>query len=84
MVTGAGSGIGKAVAMTLARAGYALILNDVVSKAGEQTLQEIQGAGGKALFLQADISDVTQVRRMFEEGLVLKEENVYRLPEPAA
>jgi len=43
MVTGAGSGIGKAVAMTLARAGYALILNDVVSKAGEQTLQEIQG-----------------------------------------
>ena len=68
MVTGAGSGIGKAVAMTLARAGYALILNDVVSKAGEQTLQEIQGAGGKALFLQADISDVTQVRRMFEEA----------------
>jgi len=68
MVTGAGSGIGKAVAMTLARAGYALILNDVVQKAGEQTLQEIQGAGGKALFLQADVSDVTQVRRMFEEA----------------
>ena len=68
MVTGAGSGIGKAVAMTLARAGYALILNDVVPKAGEQTLQEIQGTGGKALFLQADVSDVTQVRRMFEEA----------------
>jgi 3-oxoacyl-[acyl-carrier protein] reductase len=68
MVTGAGSGIGKAVAMTLARAGYALVLNDVVQKAGEQTLQEIQGAGGKALFLQADVSDVTQVRRMFEEA----------------
>ena len=68
MVTGAGSGIGKAVAMTLARTGYALVLNDVVSKAGEQTLQEIQGTGGKALFLQADVSDVNQVRRLFEEA----------------
>jgi len=68
MVTGAGSGIGKAVAMTLARAGYALVLNDVVPKAGEQTLQEIEAAGGKAVFLQADVSDVTQVRGMFEEA----------------
>jgi 3-oxoacyl-[acyl-carrier protein] reductase len=68
MITGAGSGIGKAVAMTLARAGYALVLNDVVQKAGEQTLQEIEGTGGKALFLQADVSDVGQVRRMFEEA----------------
>ena len=68
MVTGAGSGIGKAVAMTLARAGYALVLNDVVPKVGEQTLQDIEGEGGKALFLQADVSDVNQVRRMFEEA----------------
>jgi 3-oxoacyl-[acyl-carrier protein] reductase len=68
MVTGAGSGIGKAVAMTLSRSGYALVLNDLVPKAGEQTLQEIQRAGGKALFLQADVSDVTEVRRMFEEA----------------
>jgi 3-oxoacyl-[acyl-carrier protein] reductase len=68
MITGAGSGIGKAVAMTLARAGYALVLNDVVQKAGEQTLQEIEGTGGKALFFQADVSDVGQVRRMFEEA----------------
>jgi 3-oxoacyl-[acyl-carrier protein] reductase len=68
MVTGAGSGIGKAVSLTLARAGYSLVLNDVVQKAGEQTLQEIEGAGGKALFLLADVSDVGQVRRMFEEA----------------
>ena len=68
MVTGAGSGIGKAVARSLAREGCALVLNDVVPKAGEQTLQEIQGAGGQAMFLQADVSEVTQVRRMFEEA----------------
>jgi len=53
--------------MTLARAGYALVLNDVVPKAGEQVLQEIEGAGGKALFIPADVSDVNQVRRMFQE-----------------
>ena len=68
MVTGGGSGIGKAVAMTLARSGYTLVLNDVVPKAGEQVLQEIEGAGGKALFIPADVSDVNQVRRIFEEA----------------
>jgi 3-oxoacyl-[acyl-carrier protein] reductase len=68
MVTGAGSGIGKAIAMTMARAGYALVLNDVVPETGEQVLQEIEAAGGKALFIPADVSDVSQVRRMFEEA----------------
>ena len=68
MVTGAGSGIGKAIAMTLARAGYALILNDVVPRAGEEVLQEIEGAGGKALFLLSDVSDVSQVIKMFDEA----------------
>lgn len=67
MVTGGGSGIGKAVALTLAREGYTLVLNDVVSKAGEEVFQEIERAGGKALFIPADVSDVDQVRRMFEE-----------------
>ena len=43
MVTGGGSGIGKAIAMTLARSGYTLVLNDVVPNAGEQVLQEIEG-----------------------------------------
>lgn len=68
MVTGGGSGIGRAVANRLARAGCALVVNDVVPKAGEQVLQEIEGAGGKALFIPADVSEVTQVRRMFEEA----------------
>ena len=67
MVTGGGSGIGKAIAMTLARSGYTLVLNDVVPNAGEQVLQEIERAGGKALFIPADVSDVNQVRRMFQE-----------------
>jgi 3-oxoacyl-[acyl-carrier protein] reductase len=67
MVTGGGSGIGKAIAMTLARSGYTLVLNDIVHKAGEHVLQEIEGAGGKALFIPADVSDVNQVRRMFQE-----------------
>ncbi len=68
MVTGGGSGIGKAIAMTLARSGYTLVLNDVVPHAGEQVLQEIKSAGGKARFIQADVSDIDQVRRMFQEA----------------
>jgi len=68
MVTGGGYGIGRAVSITLARAGYTLVLNDVVPAAGAQVLREIQGAGGKALFIQADVSDAGQVNSMFQEA----------------
>jgi NAD(P)-dependent dehydrogenase (short-subunit alcohol dehydrogenase family) len=63
LVTGAGSGIGRAVAVTLAGAGYAVVL------AGRRTepLQETAGlASGKTLVLSVDVTDAAAVASMAE------------------
>jgi 3-oxoacyl-[acyl-carrier protein] reductase len=67
IVTGSGSGIGRAIALSLARAGTAVVINDIVSAAGERVLAEIEKEGGEALFVKADVSDATEVKRMFEK-----------------
>ena len=65
LITGGGSGIGRAIALTLARAKIPVIVNDIVQNAGEQTVKEIRDAGGQGLFVRADVSDSTQVKAMF-------------------
>jgi 3-oxoacyl-[acyl-carrier protein] reductase len=67
IITGSGSGIGRAIALKFAKTGYAVVVNDVVQVAGGGVLSEIQNGGGTGLFILSDVSDVTQVRRMFEE-----------------
>jgi 3-oxoacyl-[acyl-carrier protein] reductase len=67
IITGSGSGIGRAIALRFAKTEYAVVVNDIVQAAGEQVISEIERGGGKGIFVLADVSDVTQVRRMFEE-----------------
>ncbi|OGP78125.1 MAG: hypothetical protein A2V86_02990 [Deltaproteobacteria bacterium RBG_16_49_23] len=67
LITGSGSGIGRAIALKFAKTGYAVIVNDIVQAAGESVLLEIQRDGGKGQFVLADVSDVAQVRMMFKE-----------------
>ena len=69
LVTGAGSGLGREIALTLAREGAAVAVNDLRREAAESTAREIETAGGKALALTADVSDSVEVRAMFEELL---------------
>jgi NAD(P)-dependent dehydrogenase (short-subunit alcohol dehydrogenase family) len=57
MVTGAGSGIGRASALAFARAGAAVVVSDISDAAGEKVVKEIDGAGGKAHFLRCDVRD---------------------------
>jgi len=71
LITGGGSGIGRAIALAFARAKIAVIVNDIVPDAGERTVLEIQEAGGEGLFVRADVSDSTQVEAMF--GKIQKE-----------
>ena len=69
LVTGAGSGIGKAAAVRLAREGASV---GVLSRTEEEiraTVQEIEAAGGKAIVLVADISDADQMRHAVERLL---------------
>src|SRR5258706_15320674 len=56
LVTGAGSGIGAAIAETFARAGGFVYVTDIDEKAGHQTVSRIHTDGGKAEFLSLDVS----------------------------
>ena len=55
IVTGAGQGIGKAIAIRLAKAGADVAIMDLNMAAAEAVAQEIEGIGHKALPLQADV-----------------------------
>jgi NAD(P)-dependent dehydrogenase (short-subunit alcohol dehydrogenase family) len=62
LVTGAAAGIGRSIALALARNGARIAVNDI--KTGERTCEEIRGQGGEARFYQADVSDVDAVNAM--------------------
>jgi len=63
LVTGAGRGIGRAIALELAGRGAAVVVNYYKSGAEAETLyQEIKTAGGKAAAFQADVSDTAQAQ----------------------
>jgi NAD(P)-dependent dehydrogenase (short-subunit alcohol dehydrogenase family) len=62
LVTGAGSGIGKAAAMKLAAEGAKVALLGHTRTEIEKTAREIENAGGEALVLEADVSDESRMR----------------------
>jgi 3-oxoacyl-[acyl-carrier protein] reductase len=66
LVTGAGSGIGRATAELFAREGAKVTLADLDEQAGQTTLDTIQAAGGEAIFVKADVSNGGDVKRMID------------------
>lgn len=64
LVTGGGSGIGRAAAEAFARDGARVVVADVATAAGEETAHLIENAGGKALFVRTDVSQNDQVEAM--------------------
>ena len=70
IVTGASGGIGRAVALRLARDGFRVVLN-YAGNAGhaEAAAAEIKAAGGHAFAVQADVADAAAVERLFQETL---------------
>ncbi|MEW6272170.1 MAG: SDR family NAD(P)-dependent oxidoreductase [Thermodesulfobacteriota bacterium] len=66
LVTGAGQGIGREIALTLARAGARVGVNDVVAERAEAVAAEIRGAGGAARAVAADVTERTAVGAMLD------------------
>ncbi len=64
LVTGAGSGIGAAIARRLAREGFAVAVNDLTREAAQVTVDAIETEGGQAITVAADVSDPDQVAAM--------------------
>lgn len=66
IVTGASRGIGAAIARRAAGEGYAVVVNYSADAAGARSVvQDITGAGGKAVAVQADVSDPAAVEALF-------------------
>lgn len=69
IVTGAGSGFGRAVALSMGRAGARVIAADVSRPAGEETLELVREAGAEAAFVLTDVAIDADVKAMVQAAL---------------
>jgi len=67
LVTGGGSGIGRAIALLFAREGASIIVNDVNLLAAEETVEQISSAKQPGYAIKADVSSGAEVKAMFAE-----------------
>lgn len=66
LVTGAGSGIGRAAAIAFAREGCRVVVSDINPVTGTDTTKQIVTSGGSAKFIPADVVDVSQVKSLIK------------------
>ncbi len=69
IVTGAGSGIGRAIALLYAAEGASIVASDVDEKGGNETVSEITAKGGKAIFVKADTSVPADSKKVVDQAL---------------
>jgi NAD(P)-dependent dehydrogenase (short-subunit alcohol dehydrogenase family) len=64
LITGATDGVGRLVAKQLAAKGFRMLVHGRSRERGESLVREIEAAGGKATFLQADLAALAEVRKL--------------------
>lgn len=69
LITGAGSGIGRATAVLFAREGAAVLVADLDEAGGRQTVETITNAGGRATFRRVNVTAAADVRDMVAEAV---------------
>lgn len=68
LVTGSSRGLGKAIAIELAKNGYDIVVNYARSKsAAEEVAKEVEALGQKAMIVRANVGDVKKLKAMYEE-----------------
>lgn len=67
LVTGAGSGIGRATSLAFARAGYAVIIVDVNDEGGRATVAQCESQGSQSAYVHCDVADESSVGNLFGE-----------------
>ena len=67
LVTGAGSGIGRASAVALAREGARVVVTDIAVEGGQETVETIRNNGGEAIFVRADVTSTGDIEAMISK-----------------
>lgn len=69
VITGAGVGIGRETAILFAREGASVVVADMNTATGTETVDLIKEEGGSALFVKVDVSDEAQVKALFDAAI---------------
>jgi NAD(P)-dependent dehydrogenase (short-subunit alcohol dehydrogenase family) len=64
LVTGGGSGLGRATALAFAKAGAKVAVDDIADAGGHETVRIIAEAGGEAIYVHADVRNEAEVKAM--------------------
>ncbi|MBT8220930.1 MAG: glucose 1-dehydrogenase [Bacteroidia bacterium] len=69
LITGAGSGIGRNTAYTLAAEGARIVVTDINQEGGQETVENIKSKGGDAFFIKNNVADWDDVQHMFRSAV---------------
>jgi NAD(P)-dependent dehydrogenase (short-subunit alcohol dehydrogenase family) len=69
IVTGGGTGIGRATALAMAKAGASLVIGNREAKRGEEVVRAIEQAGGRAVFQVTDVSKPEDAKALVERAV---------------
>jgi NAD(P)-dependent dehydrogenase (short-subunit alcohol dehydrogenase family) len=69
IITGSGSGMGQAAAELFAREGASVVVTDISADMGEATVRSIRDAGGRAIFVKANVADEDEVKHMVNTAI---------------
>jgi NAD(P)-dependent dehydrogenase (short-subunit alcohol dehydrogenase family) len=69
VITGAASGMGRATALRFAREGAAVVVADLNSQAGEETISEIAATGGRAVYQHTDVGNERDLQALFDRAV---------------
>ncbi len=67
LITGAGSGIGRAASLAFAKEGGTVIVSDINEKGGLETLAQIEAAGGKGFFIKTNVAVFSEVEALMKK-----------------